>query len=117
MVVFKDVDRKYGIYNQNTENEEEEKALNVLSLSDIDPNKIQVLYRITDIEGERFFQKGIPLLGACSHLSIQNKKAAIVKLVRANEPFLGYMVSYLLEYMTDSILIVLSRRAESIGMK
>lgn len=71
------------------------------------------LVDLTRRQAEQYFKSGQPILSACSFLSINDYKNALIQLIRANELFLAYVLSYFLfpEGLKDVILL-LALRAE-----
>jgi hypothetical protein len=78
-----------------------------------DLNQDAQLISLTKLQAEQYFRCGQPILSACSFLSINDYKAAIVQLVRSNELFLAFILSYLKfpEALKD-VVIRLARKAE-----
>jgi WD repeat-containing protein 17 len=107
--VYKDVLSRY----EEEKDFDDEISHHVALKNKSDLNKDEQLIMLTKRQAEQYFKAGQAILSACSYLSINDYKSALVQLMRANELFLAYVLTYFLypEGLKD-VIIRLALRAE-----
>eukprot|EP00727_Mastigamoeba_balamuthi_P011385 m51a1_g687 hypothetical protein (951) ;mRNA; f:322611-326513 len=72
--------------------------------------------KLCDIKAMQYFEDGQPVLAACSHLSVGDTHRALQKLTRGCEFDLAYAVVRALNVPADHVHVMISRKAESLGL-
>lgn len=107
--VYQDVFGKYEEVKHSNDVPIHHQALK----SKTDLNKDEQLVDLTRRQAEQYFKSGQVILSACSFLSINDYKNALIQLVRANELFLAYVLAYFLyRDGVKDVIIRLAYRAE-----
>jgi len=107
--VYKDVLSQYDDFKVNNDEVSHAQALK----NKPDLIKDEKLVDLTKRQADQYFKVGQAILSACSFLSINEYKNALLQLMRANELYLSYVMTYFLykEGQRD-VIIRLALRAE-----